>query len=86
MAFNLALVRSQLVSVGLTPGLGIGAALSARVDITATVNGRPLRLRHDLSTRQIGLPRSGAVINWLRERIASGTSDRPKIALRKLMA
>ena len=61
---------------------GIGSALSAGPDISASVNGRPLRLRHDLSSRQIELLLRGGVINWLRERIHSGTSDSstPKVA------
>ena len=61
---------------------GIGSALSAGPDISASVNGRPLRLRHDLSNRQIELLLRGGVINWLRERIHPGTSDSstPKVA------
>jgi len=55
---------------------GIAAALAAGPDIAAHVNGKPLRLKHDLSRRQIDLLLQGGVINWLRERIgaASGSS------------
>ena len=42
-------------------------------DVTATVNrGRStVRMRHDLSARQIALLLKGGVINWLRERNAA---------------
>jgi aconitate hydratase len=60
----------------------IPAALAAGPDITATVNGKPLRLQHNLSARQIDFLSRGGVINWLRERIAIGnvTSSAPKVA------
>ena len=52
----------------------ISASLAAGPNVNASVNGKPLRLQHDLSPRQIDLLLRGGVINWLRERIASGTS------------
>ncbi|MGY2052048.1 aconitate hydratase [Methylobacterium sp. JK268] len=52
---------------------GIAAALAAGPDVTARVNdgARTLRLRHDLSPRQIDLLLKGGVINWLRERLGT---------------
>jgi aconitate hydratase len=54
---------------------GIEAALSSGQAINATINGKPLQLRHDLSARQIDLLLRGGVINWLRERIGSETPE-----------
>jgi aconitate hydratase len=55
---------------------GIHDALrSGRKEFTATLGdgGAPVRLRHDLSGRQVDLLLSGGVINWLRARL----KDRP---------
>ena len=54
---------------------GIAAALAAGQDVAATVNGKSLPLKHDLSRRQIALLLRGGVINWLRERISSENSN-----------
>lgn len=50
---------------------GLRSALRAGREIAAAAGGRMLRLRHDLSPRQLDLLLSGGVINWLRERIAA---------------
>ena len=50
---------------------GIAAALISGINITASVNGKSLHLRHDLSPRQIELLLQGGVINWIRERLGS---------------
>jgi aconitase A len=57
---------------------GIRSALLAGADVTANVNGKPLRLRHDLSARQIELLLRGGVINWLRQRIGAEKSSSAK--------
>ena len=57
---------------------GIAAALAAGQDVAATVNGKSLPLKHDLSRRQIALLLRGGVINWLRERISSENSNLSK--------
>ena len=54
---------------------GIEAGLSSGQTVTANINGKPLALRHGLSARQIDLVLRGGIINWLRERIGSGTPD-----------
>jgi aconitate hydratase len=54
---------------------GIAAALAAGPDIAASVNGKPLRLKHNLSLRQIDLLLQGGVINWLRERLGAGSGS-----------
>ena len=54
---------------------GIEAGLSSGQTVTANINGKPLALRHGLSARQIDLLLRGGVINWLRERIGSGSGD-----------
>src|SRR4051795_8325164 len=43
---------------------------SGRKDFTASLGGRTIALRHDLSPRQVDLLLSGGVINWLRARLA----------------
>ncbi len=50
---------------------GVADALAAGREITATVRGgkATIRLRHDLSPRQIEILLAGGVINWLRGRI-----------------
>ena len=50
---------------------GIRAALEAGSTVAASVNrGRhTIRLRHDLSRRQVELLLRGGVINWLRDRM-----------------
>lgn len=48
------------------------SSLRAGGDIAATLpNGRRLRLRHDLSPRQVDTMLSGGVINWIRSRLHS---------------
>ena len=48
----------------------IRAAIEAGPEVTASVNGtRTIRLKHDMSPRQLELLFCGGVINWLRERI-----------------
>jgi len=54
---------------------GIEAGLSSGQTVTANINGKPLALRHGLSARQIDLVLRGGIINWLRERVGSGTPD-----------
>ena len=53
--------------------VGIADALSAGREITATVRGgkETIRLRHDLSPRQIEILLAGGVINRLRARIGA---------------
>ena len=52
--------------------------LAAGPDVTAHVRGREIRMRHDLTARQIELLRVGGVINWLRER--TGTEPARTVA------
>ncbi|ACL57726.1 aconitate hydratase [Methylobacterium nodulans] len=58
---------------------GIAAALAAGHEIAASVNHgqRQIRLRHDLSSRQIELLLKGGVINWLRERLGADSGGQP---------
>lgn len=52
---------------------GVHAALHAGHELRASVagDGREIRLRHDLSPRQLDLLLNGGVINWLRQRLAA---------------
>jgi aconitate hydratase len=51
--------------------VGIAAALAAGPEIGARLDdGSTIRLKHDLSPRQVRLLLTGGVINWLRERNA----------------
>jgi aconitate hydratase len=61
---------------------GVRTTLFSGPDIVASINAKPVRLRHDLSARQIELLLQGGVINWLRERIGTAKSDSstPKVA------
>ena len=47
---------------------------SGEKTFTAAINSgeRSVRLGHDLSPRQIDILLAGGVINWLRERLATG--------------
>ncbi|WP_336491002.1 aconitate hydratase [Methylobacterium nigriterrae] len=58
---------------------GIADALAAGPEIVASVNRgqRQVRLRHDLSRRQIELLLKGGVINWLRERLGANPASEP---------
>ena len=47
------------------------AALRGGREIEATIGGRPVALRHDLSPRQLDVLLQGGVINWLRDKIAA---------------
>ena len=52
---------------------GVAEALAAGHEIAATVRGgkEKIRLRHDLSPRQIEVLLAGGVINWLRARLGT---------------
>ena len=50
---------------------GFGRALRAGREVQATIGGRAVVLRHDLSPRQIDVLLAGGVINWLREQVAA---------------
>lgn len=52
---------------------GLREALRAGNELTANVGGRGIRLRHELSPRQMDLLLAGGVINWLRARLAAAT-------------
>ena len=47
------------------------AVLRAGRDVPATIGGRAVTLRHDLSARQLDVLLQGGVINWLRHEIAA---------------
>ena len=65
---------------------GIRATLEAGPDVTANINGgrSTLKLRHDLSPRQIDVLLRGGVINWLRDRdhVATTSQSLPAYAER----
>lgn len=62
---------------------GLRRALQAGPEVRATVErqgggqGRAaIRLRHDLSERQLRLLLAGGVVNWLRDRLGAGDAER----------
>ena len=50
---------------------GLHGTLRAGRTVTATIGGRTLALRHDLSPRQLDVLLQGGVINWLRQAVAA---------------
>ena len=50
---------------------GLHRALRAGQQVQATVDGRTVALRHDLSPRQLDVLLAGGVINWQRQRVAA---------------